>query len=357
MDIFETANNQLRNAGLWRDRTTVSTPPSRWIVKDGRKLLNFASNNYLGLATETYDHKLATGSGGSRLICGTSVEADELEAAIADYAGMSSSLVFSSGYQCNVGILQAIGALDVEIFSDALNHASLIDGCRLAKSSVTVFPHLDYQALEAMLRSCTRQPVIVSESLFSMDGDRAGLTKLFQLRRDYNALLVLDEAHALGLFDGLGLSSSLGLKPDIFLGTLSKAAGWSGGFVAGTTAAIEYFRNASRSFIFSTAPSPQWFHRATVGIRELRDSDHLRKKLWENCEYFGEKMLAPVKGPIFPIPTTDPVENAAVFREAGVWVQPIRYPTVPRGTERLRITLSATHERADLDLLVSLLRS
>jgi len=368
---IEEALQELENAGLRRSPPQISGPQGREIQLNGRSVLCFCSNNYLGLA----DHpdiaaaaQLAAqdegaGSGASRLISGTMDAHVEAEAALAAYAGMESAVLFSSGYAANIGTIQALLGPGDAVFSDALNHASLIDGCRLSRAQVHVYQHRDTEHLASLLESerpKARRALIVSDSLFSMDGDLAPLGSLSELATRHAAGLMIDEAHALGVLgpEGRGLAAEQGVRPDILVGTLGKSFGVAGAFVAASSDMASLLRNRARSFVYSTAPPPPLLRAAMAALPLVRDAEARRSALMANASRLRVELRAlglevpEGVGPIIPVLIG---ENAHTMRlsagllERGVFVQGIRPPTVAPGSARLRLTAMATHRSEDID--------
>lgn len=325
-------------------------------VVRGKRVVSFASNDYLGLAAHptvraaaiSAIERFGTGAMASRLIVGTRSLHRELERAIAEWKCTESALVFSSGYAANMGVLATLGAADVTLFSDELNHASIIDGCRLAKARTIVYRHLDLQHLQSLLRQATGRKIVVSESVFSMDGDCAPLQALAQLCVEHGALLVLDQAHAVL---GPNLECINGLQV-LHVGTLSKTLGALGGFVAGSSRLIELLINRARTFIFTTGLSPADTAAALAALRicESDEGERLRARL-----RFLIDMLQPNHSsaivPIILGEDSAALSAAAQLRERGIHVPAIRPPTVPKGTSRLRVALSAAHTDSSVQLL------
>ncbi|MBL8271522.1 aminotransferase class I/II-fold pyridoxal phosphate-dependent enzyme [Steroidobacter sp.] len=316
-------------------------------VRD-KLLTSFASNDYLGLASHPEVRRAAidaierfgTGALASRLIVGTRTLHVQLESQLAEWKHAERALVFSSGYAANLGVLTALGEADVTLFSDALNHASIIDGCRLAKARSVIYRHLDLEHLQSLLRQTPGRKIVVTESVFSMDGDTAPLSALAQLCIEHSALLVIDGAHA-----ALGpeLESIYELQV-LHVGTLSKTLGSLGGFVAGSGRLIELLVNRARTFIFTTGLSPADTAAASAAVRIYRsqEGDRLRTRLRSHID-----MLRPGHpSAIVPIVLGEDaaaLAAASQLREIGIHVPAIRPPTVPKGTARLRVALSASH--------------
>ncbi|MDZ4695823.1 MAG: pyridoxal phosphate-dependent aminotransferase family protein [Deltaproteobacteria bacterium] len=339
-------------------------------------VLNFCSNDYLGFsrhpvllaASTNAIQRHGSGATASRLVCGDLPPHRSLEQAVAHLLGTEAALSFPSGYQANLAAITAFAGPDDLIVSDAANHASLIDGCRLSRSKVSVFPHKDV----ATARSALQQPgtfrrrFLVTESLFSMDGDFAPLADLRALANETNARLIVDDAHAIGIFgpNGAGLCNAHRVRPDIHVGTFGKAVGSAGGFVAGSRSVIETLVNRGRTFIFTTGSPPGVAAASTAGIRLLAEDtgESARKRLFDNLKHLREALGRPQSETLSPIVPIVFGENGAALNasrrllDAGIFVQAIRPPTVPPGTARLRLTLSAAHDFAAIEALVSQLK-
>jgi 8-amino-7-oxononanoate synthase len=343
----------------------------------GAPHLSFCSNDYLGLADHPEIAAAAAraardsgyGSSASRLVSGDLPEHRALEDALATFLRAPAALVFPTGYQANVGTLTALASREDFIASDASNHASLIDGCRLSRARVAVYPHLDTRVLEDLLSSAAhhRRRFILTESLFSMDGDPAPLSRLAELAHDHQAALVVDEAHALGVLGpgGRGLCAHQGVTPDVLIGTLGKAFAALGGFVAGSRELIQLLLNRARTFIFTTGTPPPVAAAAHAALRIAAspDGDARRERLLQRIATLQQALpglrRAATPGPIVPVLLgSDQAATAASrqLRDRGLFVQAIRPPTVPEGTARLRITLSAAHSEDSVQLLARSLR-
>ncbi len=336
---------------------------------EGRKLLMLTSNNYLGLAGDARLAEAArgavgnwgTGSTGSRLLSGTQREHVALEAELAQFKGTEDAILFNSGYVANVAVISALCGREDIIFSDELNHASIIDGCRLARSRVVIYRHNDMGDLERNLREVRpNRGLVVSDAVFSMDGDMVDLPRLLALSRQYGLFSMIDEAHATGVVGpgGRGTAARFGLAegPDITLGTLSKALGGEGGFVCGRRLLCDYLRNRARGFIFTTSMAPAAAAVARAALRVLRKSPELPQRLAANVQVFVETLRAhgiatATQSAIVPIPVGDErraVRLAAKLRERGILLSAIRYPTVALGQARLRASIMATHSPKEL---------
>lgn len=329
------------------------------LIVDGRRVVNFSANNYLGLADSPLLRDAAVramqehgfGAGASRLIVGNLSPHRALEARIARWKRTESALLFNSGYHANVGVLSALAGPEDVVFSDALNHASIIDGCRLSRARTVVYPHLDLAALRASLaREPGRRPLIVSDSLFSMDGDRAPVADLAAIAREHGALLMIDEAHATGIEED-------DTPVDLRIGTLGKALGGFGAYVAASAPLVDLLAQRARSFVFTTALPVPVVAAAHAAIDWLATDDGRARvaALADNVRYFhARRGLAGVPSHIVPLLVRDGDPRRAMaaceaLLERGVFAQGIRPPTVPAGTSRLRFALMATHTRAQLD--------
>jgi len=341
------------------------------------KLLNFAANDYLGLsrhptlieAAQQATVTRGTGAGASRLVTGTNSAVLKLEEEIASWKEQEAALVFTSGYAAALGTVPTLISKGDTIILDKLVHASLIDAARLSGATVRTFAHNDMKRLEVLLLKLSGakgRTLIITESIFSMDGDAAPLTKIVELKDRYGAWLLVDEAHATGLYGktGAGLLAELGLNPrvEIVMGTLSKALGSVGGYITGSRTLIDWLINRARSFIYSTALPPGVIAASRAAINLARGSEgaSLRAQLHENIAHFQSGLPAPWKKPaplltaIQPLicgEATTAIQLATMLREKGFLIPAIRYPTVPRHAARLRVTLSAAHTKKDIDAL------
>jgi 8-amino-7-oxononanoate synthase len=360
----------LDRAGLLRTPAVVSSRQGPTVRVDGREVVCLCANNYLGLADhpalrdalrEAVD-EAGAGAGASRLISGTMSAHRAAEHALARFVDRPAALLFSTGYAANLGTLPALYGADDVLFSDALNHASLIDGCRLSRARVHIFPHRDTDALARLLaahRSDGRRAAILVESVFSMDGDESDLRSLRCLADAHEADLYVDEAHALGVFGrhGAGLCAEAAVVPDVLIGTLGKAFGLSGAFVAASEPVIRLLENRARSYVFSSAPQPALAAATVTATALVRDADDARAAVLAHAERLRRGLGAlgfhvpGGRSAILPLRIGDPVETVALARELfarGVFVQAIRPPTVPLGSSRLRVVPMATHTAAHL---------
>ena len=346
------------------------------IERDGKQLINFASNDYLGLATHADVCRTAIdeielhglGSGASRLISGDDPLLHQLESQLAEWKGFEACLVVGSGMLANIGLLQTLAGRHAHLFCDKLNHASLVDGARLSGAKVSRYDHLDYNQLESLLqKSPATDRIIVSDGIFSMDGDGADLATLISLSEQHDTLLLIDDAHGAGVVgeNGKGLTDMGGIAGHerlIEVGTLGKAFGCYGAFILGTAEIIEGLRQRMRTLIYSTALPAALPAAALAALQLIRQGD-LIQRLQQNLAYFKQEAsglpLMPSETPIQPIlvgSDKDALNMAAALADAGFFVPAIRPPTVPEGTSRLRITLSAAHSETQISLLTDALR-
>jgi 8-amino-7-oxononanoate synthase len=335
-------------------------------------LLDLCSNDYLGYARDPWPALNArSGAGASRLVSGNRDAHGEAEAALADWLGTEAALLFSSGYAANVGTVAALTGPGDVIVSDALNHASLIDGCRLSGATVRVVPHLDVAAVREALSAAggARRRWVITESYFSMDGDTPDLAALRAACDAHDAALMVDEAHALGVFgpEGRGLCAAAGVRPDVLVGTAGKSLGLHGAFVAGSRNLRLWLWNRARSFVFSTGISPALASALAARVERVRADDAARARLEDRgrrlrdlLAELGQPGLRAGRGPIIPWQVGAPAAAVALstrLREEGIRVQAIRPPTVPVGTARLRITASAGLTDAELERALRAFRS
>jgi 8-amino-7-oxononanoate synthase len=355
------------------------------ILVDGKEkdVFIFCSNDYLGMTKskevleelELAARDFSSGSGASRLVCGNFLPHIEFEDFIREFFGLEKKgkdvLIFNSGWCANVGVISALGDQESEIFSDELNHASIIDGCRLSKAKISIFRHRDPNHLEDLLKmSRAKFKLVITDAVFSMDGDIAPLREISFLCEKYGAALYIDEAHAFGIFGegGRGLSYELGVEPDIALFTLSKAVGVFGAFVIAPKDIIKFLISRARSFIFSTALPPFILSAAKKSIQIFSQNHSLRQKVLENAFFLREELkrhnldqfLTPnITTQITPFIIGDEVNTmkvSSLLFERGFFVQGIRPPSVPRGTSRLRITVTAKHTKTEISEFVKNLK-
>ena len=376
---------ELRARSLLRSLREMDSPQQPTVELAGKKLINFSSNDYLGLATEPALREAAkaaidqygVGAGASRLVCGTLSPHVRLEEKLAEFKRTEAALTFSSGYATALGTLGALCQKDDVIILDKLAHASLIDGARLSGAHVRVFPHNHMGKLESHLAWARdnfpeARVVVVTEAVFSMDGDWALLAEIVELKQRFGALLLLDEAHAVGVIGahGRGLAEQLGLAGavDIHMGTLSKALGVSGGYVCGGRQLIELLVNRARSFIYSTAPSPAVAAAGCAAVEWMLSAagEKRRQQLRQNLAQFASEMPLlfsaerKVQSAIVPVivgKAEAALEAAQLLADKGFLVPAIRFPTVARDAARLRVTLSARHTPRQISGLCAVLRN
>lgn len=370
-ELFEEQLQALHARSLHRKLREIGSPQGPEVRIVGRELVNFSSNDYLGLAADPILRQAAiaaieefgVGAGASRLISGTQTPHVVLETTLAKWKRAPAAICFSSGYAAALGTLAALASKEDVVILDKLCHASLIDGARLSGATLRVFPHNHLGKLESHLDWARREypdarVIVVTESIFSMDGDRAPLRELVELKRRFGATLLLDEAHAIGVVGphGRGLAAELGLEEEIEvqLGTLSKSLGVSGGYICGSRSLIDWLINRARAFIFSTAPPPALAAAATAAIRFLvsDEGEARRKLLWRRVVQL--RKILPESGAAFGSPGAAIIpwlvgeehralDLAEALQQEGFFVPAIRYPTVAKGAARLRITISAAH--------------
>lgn len=374
----------LRAQNLFRELRAVDSPQGPRIQLEGRSVLNFSSNDYLGLANHRAVkqaardaiEKFGAGSGASRLICGSLAPFQELDESLAEFKQTEAALSFSTGYAAAIGAIAAIAGRDDIIILDKLVHACIVDSAKLSGAKIRVFGHNDLDHLEDKLKWAAEQNaasaarvLIVTESVFSMDGDTAPLREIVALKEKYGAYLMVDEAHATGVVgkSGRGLADHLGVadRIDVHMGTLGKALGASGGFICGSRALIDLLINSARTFLFSTAPVPAAAAAATAAVKlaQSAEGDAFRERLQSRVRQFEPGIWnreSGIQGAIIPIIVGDEkraLRAAASLLEQNIFVPAIRYPTVARGQARLRITLTAAHSSEDVACLSDALTS
>ena len=378
MDYYQDFQKKLEAKEQEQNKRTIKTYEPLDAVRVKRndsEYIMMASNNYLGLTHDARVQQAAmqaiqrygTGSGGARLTSGSFPLFKELEIAIANFKGTEQSLVFNTGYMANVGTITALMNKNSIIISDELNHASIIDGCRLSGARIERYNHKDIEHAEHILKNYkSSHKMIITDGVFSMDGDIAPLDKLYELGKEYNALLMVDDAHSTGVLgNGRGTAHHFGLTDvDVQLGTLSKALGSVGGYVAGRKELIEYLVNYSRSFIFSTALSPADIGAALEALTIVKNEPLVVEQLNENTAYMANKLQSmgiecDDETPIFPIIVGDNEKALSLAYELelrGIIITAIRPPTVPVGESRLRMTVTAAHSQEQLDYVANTLR-
>lgn len=363
----------LQDAGLYNRIRTLTSPQGAWLVVDDQRVLNFCSNNYLGLANHPRVVAAATaaaeeygvGPAAVRSIAGTMGLHLELEKRMAGFKGVSDAITFQSGFNANTGTIPALVGRGDAIFSDELNHASIIDGSRLSRAKIIRYDHCDPEDLDRKLREQRadfNRALVITDGVFSMDGDVAPLDKIYAVTRTQDAILMVDDAHGEGVLGagGRGIVDHFGLhgKVDVEVGTLSKAFGVVGGVVAGDPLIVEWLRQRGRPFLFSSAMTVPDAAACLAGLDLLEESTELVDKLWENTAYFKDEMQAlgfdtgKSTTPIIPVMLGEaPLsqEFSKALFENGVFGMAIGFPTVPRGKARIRVMISASHETDDLD--------
>jgi glycine C-acetyltransferase len=363
----------LKQEGLFVNIRTLESPQGAWIVVDGRKVLNLCSNNYLGFCNDPVLKEAAkraideygVGPGAVRTIAGTMKLHLELERKLAEFKGAEAVISFQSGFCANLATIPALVGREDVIFSDELNHASIIDGCRLSRAEIIRYAHCDVDDLKAKLqehRHKFRRALIVTDGVFSMDGDIAPLPEIVKLAREYDAFVMVDDAHGEGVLGkgGRGITDHFGLhgEVDIEVGTLSKAFGVVGGYVAGSYELCEYLRQQGRPFLFSSAVTPADVAACIAAVDILLQSEDRVQRLWENACYFQNGLkglgfdIGKTQTPITPVMLGEAAlaqEFSKRLFEEGIFAQAIGYPTVPRGAARIRVMISAVHTKKDLD--------
>jgi glycine C-acetyltransferase len=363
----------LHDSGLYNHIRTLESPQGAWLVVDGVRCLNFCSNNYLGLANHPRIVEAARkamadyglGPAAVRTIAGTMDLHVQLDHRLADFKGVGAAITFQSGFNANLGAIPALVGRGDVIFSDELNHASIIDGCRLSRAKIVRFAHCDPDDLKRALeenRGDYERAMVITDGVFSMDGDVAPLDEIYAVSKDYEAILMVDDAHGEGVLGrgGRGIVDHYGLhgKVDVEVGTLSKAFGVVGGVVAGNPLVVEWLHQRGRPFLFSSAMTIPDVAACLAAVDILEASTELVDKLWANTDYFKSEMrrlgfdTGQSVTPITPVMLGEaPLaqEFSKLLFEAGVFATAIGYPTVPRGKARIRVMISAAHEKEDLD--------
>jgi 8-amino-7-oxononanoate synthase len=374
-DWLDQELQQIREKGLLRTLRRIEEASDAATVLEGRPVLLFSTNNYLGLANDPRMKEKAieaieqfgTGSGGSRLTTGNFSLHEKLEHTIASFKGKEDAIVFSSGFLANVGTISSLMGRGDVILSDALNHASIIDGCRLSKADTLIYDHVDMNDLEKKLQSAAsyRRKLIVTDGVFSMDGNIAPLPAIVSLAKRYDAMVMVDDAHATGVLgaSGAGTAEYFGLtgKIDLLMGTLSKSVGAEGGYVAASRSIIQYLRNKARSFIFQTSLSPSVVAASIEGIRIIHEERERRVRLLENAQFLRKGLteagfsLVDGSTPILAVligSAHDAVHFSKRLEDEGIYAPAIRPPTVPEGMSRIRITVMATHQQEQLEYVL-----
>ena len=369
----------IKEAGLYRKLNVVGSAQGAYLEINGKKYLSFCSNNYLGLANNPLVikavkdavEKYGWGAGASRLVSGNMKLHEALEDEISRFKGKEASIVFPTGYMANIGTISSLVSKGDLVICDKLNHASIIDGCRLSGADFRVYPHCDMKKLENVLRKSAKysRKLIVTDTVFSMDGDLAPLPDIVGIALKYKAMVMVDEAHGTGVFGKMGRGVvehfNLSEKVNIIMGTLSKAVGSLGGYVSGDADLINYLRNKARSFMYTTALPPAVCAASIAGIKLIQNDPSLRASLWNNVRYLKEKLellnfnVISSESPIIPILIGDAkkaVEVSKYLYKNGILIPAIRPPTVPAKSSRLRLTVMSTHTREDMEILLDALR-
>jgi glycine C-acetyltransferase len=364
----------LKDNGLYNQIRTISSPQGAWLIVDGKKVLNFCSNNYLGLANhpkmisavKNIVDQYGVGPGAVRSIAGTMDVHLELEKRLAKFKGVEACISFQSGFSANLATIPCLVGKEDGILSDELNHASIIDGCRLSGATIIRFHHADAEDLERKIienKEKYRRLLTITDGVFSMDGDLAPLDKIYEITSKHDVMLMVDDAHGEGVVGkgGRGIVDHFGLhgKVDIEVGTMSKAFGVMGGMVAGNAKLIEWIRQRGRPFIFSSALTPADVAACLTAVDLLEESTELVDRLWQNGDYFKVEMkkfgfdTGLSQTPITPVMLGDAKLAKDFSKELfdeGVFAMALGFPTVPVGKARIRVMISATHSKNDLDL-------
>ncbi|HZX48316.1 MAG TPA: 8-amino-7-oxononanoate synthase [Nitrospirota bacterium] len=376
---------ELRDSHLHRTLRKVESEQCPRIVIDGRPCINLCSNNYLGLsnhpslkeASINAVKKYGTGAGASRLVSGNMEIHEMLESVTAKFKGTEDALLFNSGYMANTGMIQAIASEEDAIFSDELNHASIIDGCRLSKARVFIYRHKDAEHLRSLIlqtigkrNRAYRRRFVITDSVFSMDGDIAPLTDIVQVTDEFEGTLIVDDAHATGVLGSTGRGSfeHFGINSDshIQMGTYSKALGSFGAYVAGTSTFKDYLINKARTFIYTTALPPSVVASSIAALSTLQKDKGLLEVLWLTTRLFRDGLMKlgfntmNSETPIIPLYVGDTKKGLLFSQrlfEEGIYATPIRPPTVPEGSCRIRTTVTAAHSREDLEYCIEVFKS
>lgn len=373
LDFITQRLNELKEQGVYRKLPILQSPSGPRSVIDGKNVINLSSNNYLGLANhprlreagKKAIDKWGMGAGAVRTIIGNMAIHEELEEKLAKFKHVEAVLVFQSGFTANAGAIPGIVDKGDVVISDELNHASIIDGCRLSKADVVRYKHSDMADLERVINEVKDKyniKLIITDGVFSMDGDIAKLPEIVELAEKYGCLTYVDDAHSSGVLgtNGQGSAHHFGLsdRVDVQIGTLSKAIGVVGGYVAGRRNLIEWLNHRGRPFLFSTAAPPAVAAACIEAINILSESTELTDRMWENANYFKKKLnelgfnTGKSETPITPVITGDDKKAVLLSKrlfEEGVFAQSIVFPTVPRGGARVRTIVTAAHTKADLD--------
>ena len=370
--------NKIKKTGLYRELKVIGNAQESHIEIEGKTFLSFCSNNYLGLANnpsvveavKDAVEEYGWGAGASRLVSGNMTLHETLENVISRFKGKEAALVFPTGYMANLGAISSLVSKGDLVICDKLNHASIIDGCRLSGADFRVYAHCDMEKLENILRKSSRynRKLIVTDSVFSMDGDLAPLPDIVRIADKYKAMVMVDEAHGTGVFgrNGRGVVEHFNLNNeiDIVMGTLSKAIGSLGGYVTGDNDLINYLRNKARSFMYTTALPPAVCAASIAAINLIKRDPSIRESLWHNVRFINDNLksldfnVISSESPIIPILIGDAqkaVDMSKSLYERGILIPAIRPPTVPVNSSRLRMTVMSTHTKEDLEILLEVL--
>ncbi len=363
----------LKDAGLYNHIRTLGSPQGAWLEVDGQRALNFCSNNYLGLANhpklvaaaKVAMDKYGVGPAAVRTIAGTMDIHVELDRRLADFKGVEAAITFQSGFAANLGVIPALVGKEDVVFSDRLNHASIIDGCRLSRAKIIAYEHCDETDLEQQLkdhRGTYRRALVVTDGVFSMDGDIAPLDKIYAVTQNFDAVLMVDDAHGEGVLGkgGRGIVDHFDLHGmvDIEIGTMSKAFGVMGGVAAGDAKVVEWLQQRGRPFLFSSAMTVPDVAACLASLELLEESTELVDRLWANTKMFKDELkkmgfdIGKSATPITPVMLGEAQLAQEFSRElfsAGVFAMAIGYPTVPKGAARIRVMISAAHSTNDLE--------
>jgi glycine C-acetyltransferase len=380
LDWIQSELDTLKQQNLFNTIRTIESPQGAWIVVDGKRVLNFCSNNYLGLANDprlkqaAQDaiDKFGVGPAAVRSIAGTLSIHNELERRLAEFKGVEATISFQSGFNSNGAVLPALVGKEDVIFSDELNHASIIDGSRLSGAKIIRYEHNNPESLQDKIQETTgyRRALIVTDGVFSMDGDIAPLPQIVEVAEQHDILLMVDDAHGEGVLGhgGRGIVDHFGMhgRVDVEVGTMSKAFGVVGGYIAGKKPIIDWLRQRGRPFLFSSAIPAADAAACLAAVDILEESTALVDQLWENARYFQNEMkrigfdTGATETPITPVMLGDAQvaqDFSRALYEKGVFAMAIKYPTVPQGKARIRVMLSAAHSRDDLDKGLEAFRS
>ncbi|MDP6924522.1 MAG: 8-amino-7-oxononanoate synthase [Candidatus Scalindua sp.] len=369
---------KIKESGLYRNLKTVGNAQDTLVEIEGKTYLSFCSNNYLGLANHPYVIKAVKdaveeygwGAGASRLVSGNMTLHETLESEISKFKLKNATIVFPTGYMANLGVITSLVSNGDLVISDKLNHASIIDGCKLSGADFRVYAHCNMEKLENILKKSAKynRKLIVTDSVFSMDGDLAPLPDLVKIAAEYNAMLMVDEAHGTGVFgeNGRGVVEHFNLckEVDVVMGTLSKAIGSLGGYVSGDIDLINYLRNKARSFMYTTALPPAVCAASIAGIKLIQEDHSMRVSLWHNVYFIKDKLNSlnintiVSESQIIPIligDTKKAVKISKLLYDNGILIPAIRPPTVPANSSRLRMTVMSSHTKKDLERLAQVL--